>query len=540
MRTLREILSEEKLILKKASESKNTSDTDTETRELDDETKRSLFYLLSKNFGDLGNKRYFLDQIELMILKKGIQPKEIKRILRKENMNLHVGPLFSDENDSSFLNKSQPGNKIPLNNNESDQKMLQLERVLTLYRADQLFAPLIKLVNLRMILFQRHFFVNTRFFAKLAPFRKVHSLVEHKLEGIRRGVWSQILFYKKPCVKLQLVCALVAKAKQRILANSFKEICLYFMKKLLMKQMQEQMQESKNQTKESTETKIPEIESKVDHLKQVVDKIKRKHMPWFFEKLKEIWVESYIEVEVVESEDCTQELLDIAGNINLTDTKFGDLRGVNKHLAKEKSSIFKEVDKFVSKYNQDEEQALKNQQALNGSLYAGINNSQFITSSGIHQTPAHLLSHLPRKSMVLKGFSPTINPFNDQPNLRTSRVTNSQVSPFHREKKHLRVKSAIHDIKLSDVHRLNSPDYRRRTNKSSNNLESLIMPSRFQNNELMMNLRESIIPKNYNQRARRGTFRDSVLQQYSKLLTKNKFLDRSITSVNGSEYNSFK
>lgn len=254
------------------------------------------------------------------------------------------------------------------------------------------------------------------------------------------------------------------------------------------------------------------------------------------ERLKENWIQSYIEVEVVESEDCTQELLDIAGNINLTDTKFGDLRGVNKHLAKEKSYIFKEVDKFVSNYNPENEHGVNDQSGLNGSVFLGRNGSQQMASPMLGLNAKQWARH----SVNFAGLSPPINPFADPGLPRTSRAFNPRVSHFKRDKSHFRVKSAINQIKLNDVNRLNSPDFKKSMFKSSNNLDSLITPSRFQNNEFIMNMRESIIPKSHNQKARRGTVRDSVLQQYTKLLTKNKNLDKSITSMNASVYNSFK
>ena len=239
MRTLREILSEEKLGAERTSQSDEASEKEAEPDELDDKTKRSLFYLLSKKFSTLPNKRYFLDQIELIILKKKLRSSQIKSILKKENVKVDMDSVFLDENNSSFQNKTHANPRKGAKTGILDPKLDRLERVLTLYRADQLFAPLMKLVDLRVCLFERHFFLNTRLFAKLAPFRKIHSLIEAKLTSTRRSTWTRILFCNKTCVKLRLVCALISKSKLRVLANSFKEICFFSFKQAFLMQKRE-------------------------------------------------------------------------------------------------------------------------------------------------------------------------------------------------------------------------------------------------------------------------------------------------------------
>lgn len=61
-----------------------------------------------------------------------------------------------------------------------------------------------------------------------------------------------------------------------------------------------------------------------------------------------------MELEIIESEDCTQEMDDMVGSINAMETAYGNLTGMIPHLAKEKKHIFEEANKYVAKHKIEE------------------------------------------------------------------------------------------------------------------------------------------------------------------------------------------
>lgn len=68
-----------------------------------------------------------------------------------------------------------------------------------------------------------------------------------------------------------------------------------------------------------------------------------------FIKLQENQAYYGFELEVIESEDCTNNLEELVGHINMMDTKYGNLTGATPHLMKEKSEILEEARKFHKK-----------------------------------------------------------------------------------------------------------------------------------------------------------------------------------------------
>ena len=96
--------------------------------------------------------------------------------------------------------------------------------MMMIFRADQLFAPLYRMYNQRMMRYNRNFFVNLRFFAKLAPFRKLNSTVQNAVKTRQRNSFSQILFYVKPNLRLLLLIYVISKVKQRHIVDSFRRI----------------------------------------------------------------------------------------------------------------------------------------------------------------------------------------------------------------------------------------------------------------------------------------------------------------------------
>jgi hypothetical protein len=80
-------------------------------------------------------------------------------------------------------------------------------------------------------------------------------------------------------------------------------------------------------------------------------KLSRKNKNKAFIKLQEHMAISMFELEVIEAEDCTQEMDDMVGNINMIETGYGNLTGMNQHLAKEKSHIFEEANKYIKNFD---------------------------------------------------------------------------------------------------------------------------------------------------------------------------------------------
>jgi hypothetical protein len=76
----------------------------------------------------------------------------------------------------------------------------------------------------RIMRYNRNFFVNLRFFAKLAPFRILHSTVQEAVKTRTRDSFSQILFYVKPNLRLLLLIFVISKVKQRHIVDAFRRI----------------------------------------------------------------------------------------------------------------------------------------------------------------------------------------------------------------------------------------------------------------------------------------------------------------------------
>lgn len=111
-----------------------------------------------------------------------------------------------------------------LNGQPAFQHIEKLERIMRLFRADQLYAPVILHFNNVLLNYRRNFFLNLRFMAKMAPFRKIRKVVEtRRMMNLRAG-FSAIIFFTRPQLKLLLLIYVISKAKQRHLIDSFRRL----------------------------------------------------------------------------------------------------------------------------------------------------------------------------------------------------------------------------------------------------------------------------------------------------------------------------
>lgn len=214
-----------------------------------------IFFLLSKRFQKNNKyKEYFMDQVELLVYRHRIQDQNVLNILRHLNnvsdladglsqlkhkfhsvVDLAGAPRRNFQKKSTSNEtvgqraraaKFSKTNSIEDDLNEQDgfQHIEKLERLMRLFRADQLYAPVILHFNNVFMNYQRNFFVNLRFMAKMAPFRKIRRVVERRrLQNLRAG-FSAVIFFTRPHMKLLLLIYVISKAKQRHLIDSFRRL----------------------------------------------------------------------------------------------------------------------------------------------------------------------------------------------------------------------------------------------------------------------------------------------------------------------------
>lgn len=189
-----------------------------------------ILFLLSKRFQDSKYKSFFLDQIEVLVFRHGVRDPQILDILNTLDLRFGVEQLCPSESEAEG-GTPQPD---PLAQQRRLQRRLEkqctrrniesLERTLSIFRADQFCAPLFRAFAQRELAHDRHFFVNLRRHAKLAPFRKLRRVLERKVRQRRKVAFSQILFYVKPNLRLLLLLFAISKVKTRKLVDSFRRI----------------------------------------------------------------------------------------------------------------------------------------------------------------------------------------------------------------------------------------------------------------------------------------------------------------------------
>ena len=189
-----------------------------------------IFFLLSKRFQDSKYTTFFMDQIEILVFKHGIKDKKIMGILDNLDLRFDLKDLCPGE---SELEESE--NKLKtvdhqkylqrqLEKKYTKENIQNLEDMMMIFRADQLFAPLYRSFSKKLMFYRRNFFVNLRYYSKLTPFRKLHCSVQNMVKKRTRKSFSQILFYIKPNLRLLLMIYVISKVKQRNVVDAYRRI----------------------------------------------------------------------------------------------------------------------------------------------------------------------------------------------------------------------------------------------------------------------------------------------------------------------------
>ena len=470
-------------------------DQQAESTQLDPAIAR-VFFLLSKRFRDSKYKTFFMDQIEVLVYRHGIRDPQILNILRGLDLRFGVDQLCpaesetDDVNSDANLHEHQRRLQKKIEKQCTRDNIRNLEKTMTIFRADALFAPLLRATARQLLSHTRHFFINLRRRAKLAPFRRIHSTVAHLVQNRLRKAFSQILFYVQPKLRLLPLIFAISKVKQKRLVDSFRRIhgfgkavvgeesakrvdkvglmqgfiahlksqknikgvlqsespgesdgvCFNQvpgprielgdlqessghdspattqspakqMTKIINWNLSEQdvpktrfqkkkdshfeyydssLDTSKKHSKQENSFKkepprknffedngiilnpanpfgrnpkstfkknaenapqflnLSHLKAPLNNLHKKISKLAHKNQNWAFIKLREHYACSMFELEVIEAEDCTQEMDDMVGNVHMMETGQGHSTGLNRHLAREKSHIFEEANKYIS------------------------------------------------------------------------------------------------------------------------------------------------------------------------------------------------
>ena len=195
-----------------------------------------IFFLLSKRFQDTRYRTFFMDQIELLVFKHGIKNQQISNLLKTMDLRFDLKDLLPEESESEDRVKMQSPEDAhryvqrQMEKKFTKENMDNLEHIMLLFRGDQLFAPLVRHISNRKMMYDRMFFVNLRRFAKLAPFRKIHKTVQERVKLNTRDAFYKILFYRKPNLKLLLLIFTISKIKQRHVLDAFNRIISIYWK----------------------------------------------------------------------------------------------------------------------------------------------------------------------------------------------------------------------------------------------------------------------------------------------------------------------
>lgn len=259
------------------------------------------------------------------------------------------------------------------------------------------------------------------------------------------------------------------------------------------------------------------------NLHNSMQKKAKKNQKQSFIKLQEHAAAFYFELEVVESIDCTQEMNDIVGNINMMETGYGNLTGMNQHLAKEKQHVYEEANKFYTMHHRkgndefgsmDFEEALNNHSMIlpNGGGSFIINNKSMHNMGGsqIFNSDFH------HPSMIM-------NPHGTQPNLQVP------------QPKHARLSSTANRSQMRKSTNF-QPYHNTSMQMSNQNYFNQTMNSQVFGKTQGFPVRSSVmLPRNAYER--RPTARASVLEQFSKLKTLNENMNHSMMSSRYSNQN---
>ena len=256
----------------------------------------------------------------------------------------------------------------------------------------------------------------------------------------------------------------------------------------------------------------------------MIQKNNKRNQKQGFIKIQEHVAASMFELEVVESEDCTQEMDDIVGNINMMETGYGNLTGMNRHLAKEKSHIFDEAQRFFKQHKREagpEFGSMDFEEAMNNHSMILPNGGSFIMNN---------------RSMTNFGGSQIFNSdFQSSPNnpafLQQSQMYNGQ----NFRTGHTRMQSGANRSQvMNNTYHAPAENHSMYMNGNFNQTMNSQVFSNGQGYPGQGGYRQRPQQQGY---GRRGTIRASVLQTYNKLTTMNQGVNQSMISSRYSHKN---
>ena len=258
-----------------------------------------------------------------------------------------------------------------------------------------------------------------------------------------------------------------------------------------------------------------------DHLRAALDNLagrfrtlSRKNRKWGLIKLQEHYASSLLVLEIIESEDCTQEMNDMAGYMNMIESETGNITCVNSHLAKEKSEMFNEIRDYYQK-NTKSEIMRANAEDLGRSM---INGSMFMDDSA-HR--GSMLQNMNRSQVTIQAPGRVLEPRMTANYDRKGTIAQiyNNMNPGS-PPKGLEQSQLIGSIKNPNL--ANNSMYMNSTMNFGSLMGSQVFPSNPNNN----------IPSNYyaGKSSRRETVRKSVLKVYQKFNNMDQELNESLSS----------
>ena len=235
--------------------------------------------------------------------------------------------------------------------------------------------------------------------------------------------------------------------------------------------------------------------SAFENLDSGFNKLSKKNKNWGLIKLREYVACLIFELEIIESEDCTQEMDDMAGYVNMMEAGTGSITCVNTHLAKEKSKMFNEIKNYVKEHTHNYRDNTPRE--MGPSM---ANHSMILGDIQRKSTIMHRSQILNRTSTMAPNFSPQM--FNKQNNLEQSQIIHSSNSPGP----------------------VNNSMYMNSTNNFGSLAGSQVFPS---------NPNNYLNPVSYGRKQnfkRRPTTRQSVLQTFQKFKTMKQGINDSMIS----------
>ena len=247
---------------------------------------------------------------------------------------------------------------------------------------------------------------------------------------------------------------------------------------------------------------------------------------------------NFIDLEIIDAEDCTENLEDIVGNINMMETRYGDLTGVNAHLQKEKSEVFNEAKQFHHNIqhtrgtgSQFGSREFEEEMANHSMILQGEQNSMFLrpnrSMANFNKSQVH--NNIRNSSTFYSNVQ------NNQDLLRNN--TLGPTSIHNRYTDHQRNPSDRPGPTpmLYSTNNFNDSLHLRTSHK----LNSVMNNSAFDpNNTMQINLRRPSTRRVTNNYGRKQSMKNEVIQQYARFHTKANFNDSMISQKRSMIYKS--